>query len=639
MEKKRARTYIGTIIILLITAWNAFGGEDNGVELELIVRQKPQLIDNYYEILRDTLVAPLGTSLSSFQVNFSLEIKVTAIDSPFVNFDCHLITIGSQPYTVARRHRIEYNLPARLEDIPGKNGSVYQVLISPRRPLELDTTSCPYDPSVPGQFIANPSANFDFYYIEGGLADYNWKQTRDYLEAEYVRFRNALDITAPGKVTYYLCPCPVRTEHWDKRFGYAIDPGRSTIYALYGHQFISCDGILTNMLKLLKLWGYAPPLIVEGLAGYFEFTQYETKRLAQDRRLPDLRDLLTTAGYHAADPQAAELAAASFIKYLADAYGINKVKQWYEQADDLTIARSFSSVFAMSVDSAQGEWRVYVDTVSVTRDMFDFYAARSGALLRRSTRRQYLETMQAYDSDRADTVATWTRLALLYYQSGDYYRAIEGYRQLIASDTVRPMYYQILGNLHLANGDYDAASAAFDSALALDTTLVAAALMKARILAIRGDTTEALALTRDYFGRETSLPEKAAFLLQLGEFTHAGGPDHDSAAADNYYADALYWLNKIIEQNQPDPVYYLRAGTAALGLREYQQALSYLETAHFVETRELFLGEILLRIGQVHDALGNREQALTYYREALNSQIAAYQRDICIQFIDHPYRN
>ncbi len=420
MRHKRARIYPGTVILLLLSALSAFGGDYDGVEFELIVRQKPQLIDNYYEVMRDTLKAPLGVSLNSFQVNFSLEINVTAIDSPFVNFDCHLITIGSKPYTLARRHRIEYNLPARLEDIPGKNGSVYQVLISPRRPLTLDTTSCPYNPTVPGQFIMNPSANFDFYFIEGALADYNWKQTRDYLEAEYVRFRNALDITAPGKVTYYLCPCPVRTVHWDDRFGYAIDPGRAAIYALYGHQFISCDGILTNMVKLLKLWGYAPPLIVEGLAGYFEFTQYETKQLAKEGRLPDLRDLLTTAGYYAADPQAAELTSASFIKYLADAYGINKVRQWYEQADDLTIARSFKTIFEMSLDSAQSEWRVYVDTISVTRDMFDFYAARSGALLRRPTQQHYLEKMQAYDSDRADTVGTWTRLALLYYQNGDY---------------------------------------------------------------------------------------------------------------------------------------------------------------------------------------------------------------------------
>jgi len=631
--------YAGMLFILLATALNAFGDDYNGVEFELIVRQKPPLIDNYYEVMRDTLQASLGAQLNSFQVNFSLELNVTAIDSPFVNFDCHLVTIGQKPYTLARRHRIEYNLPARLEDIPGKNGSVYQVLISPRRPVVIDTISCPYNPTVAGQFITNPSANFDFYFIEGALADFNWKQTRDYLEAEYVRFRNALDITAPGKVTYYLCPCPVRTVHWDDRFGYAIDPGRASIYTLYGHKFISCDAILTNMMKLLRLWGYSPPLIVEGLAGYFEFTPYETKILAQEGRLPDLHDLLTTAGYYATDPQAAELAAASFIRFLADSHGINKVRQWYEQADDLTIARSFTTIFEMSLDSVQSEWREYVDTISVTRDMFDFYAARAGALLRRSTQQHYLEKMQAYDSDRSDSVSTWTKLSPLYYQSGDYYRAIEGYQLLVATDTSRPMYFQILGNLNMANGNYDAALAAFDSAYALDTTFVSAPLMKARTLAIQGDTTGALAMTRLYFGRETSIAEKAVFLLQLGELTGAGGPGHDSAAADNYYADALYWTNKIIEQSQPDPVHYLRGGIAALGLRDYPQAQTFLETAHFIETRALLLGEVLLRLGQLHDALGDREQALTYYREALNSQIAAYQRDLCIHYIDHPYRN
>ncbi|UCD16220.1 MAG: hypothetical protein JSV44_07045 [Candidatus Zixiibacteriota bacterium] len=615
------------------------GNDYNGVEFELIIRQKPALLDKYFEVMRSTVEAVVGKRLSTFQVNFSLELNVSVIDSPFAVFDCHLATIGQKPYTIARRNRIEFNLPARIENIPGKNRSVYQLLISPRRPITIDTIACPYDPMVPEQFKTEPSANFDLFFVEGSLADHKLSLVKNYLEAEYVRFRNALDLNIPGKVNFYLCPCPVTAVRWDSRFGYAIEPGRSSIYALYGHHFISSDAILTNMLKLLRQWGYAPPFIVEGLAGYFEFSQYEMNKIINDDRLPEIKKILTTAGYYAADPQAAELSAASFVKYLADTYGINKVRQWYEEADDLSILRSLEAIFKRPLDSLESGWRYYVDTTSLSRTMFDFYAARSGALFRWNEQLEYLNKMREYDENRFDSVDTWKKLSMTYYQSGDYYKAADGYRLLLEIDSVQPIYWQILGNLHMANGEYDSAWQAFDRVCEVNSTYVSARLLQAKILSIKGDTAGAISLAEEYHGTEKTLQEKIAFQLLLGQLKAAAGTYHDSAAAEAYFSDALYWSNEVLSQSQDDPATTLRAGLAAFGLKDYQEAGKYLELAQFIETRAIFLGEILLALGKLHDVLGNRELAIEYYREGLNRQIAAYHRDLCLKYINQPYND
>ncbi|MCX6827068.1 MAG: hypothetical protein NTV06_07380 [candidate division Zixibacteria bacterium] len=313
----------------------------NGVAFELIVRQKPATIEKYFEITRDTIKVLMGKPLSAFLVNFSLRVELKEADSQSVEFTTHLVTVGSTPFTAGERFRSEYNLPARIENIPGKDSSVYQLLISPRSLVIIDTSRCAYDPDVAGQYEYDPSANFDIYYVKGSLADFDWNNIKNYLETDYAYFRNALDITAPGKTSYYLCPCLSPSINWDKRFGYAIDPGRANVYSIYSQDFVSTDAMLPNMLKLLRLWGYAPPFLVEGLAGYFDFVTYEMKKIRKQEGFPEIKKLLTTSGYYSASPHTAEVTAASFIKFLADSYGIDKVKQLYEKSDDLTLMMNF----------------------------------------------------------------------------------------------------------------------------------------------------------------------------------------------------------------------------------------------------------------------------------------------------------
>ncbi len=611
--------------------------QKNAVKMELTVRQKPAGIDKYYEIIKDTADVIIGKGLGSFLAGINLNIILSSADSQSAAFDVHLTTIGQKIYNSAERFRIEYNLPARLENIPGKGGSVYQLLISPRELIEIDT-SCAFETIGDDRFNMSPSANFDIHYIQYSLGDFYWANVKNYLEYDFTRFRSSLNIISPGKIQVFLIPCAAGTVNWDDRFGYAIDPGRGNIFTIFNRNYISLDAILPNLLTLYRAWGYAPPLIVEGLAGYFEFSQYEMKKIKEQNRLIDLKNLVTSASYFSADPIAGEITAASFAKYLVDSYGIGKYKSLYEGADDLNIVRMFNEVYSAPLDSLEKEWLYYVDTVTIPRQLFDFYASRAGVMFRTGKQIEYLTEMTKYDSSSQDSADTWNKLASAYYQSGQYYEAIDGYKLLTRIDRPKPLYKLILGNLYMINGEYDNAYAIFDTVFAADSTIGSARLLQAKIKAIQGDTTGAIRLAEENFRYELSLPGKVEFLLFLGEMYGTRGTHYDSAKAHDNFADALVWANDMIPQAPLDPAPKLKAGQASLGLGRYEEARQFLEVARFTEMRAYYLGRALLYLGKLEDVLGDHDKAIEYYREAISLPIADFDRELCLRHIQEPYK-
>ncbi|MEW5924853.1 MAG: tetratricopeptide repeat protein [Candidatus Zixiibacteriota bacterium] len=635
--KKLALMLMTGILLFLILVPNIQAVTNDGVQFELIVRQKPEAVDRYFEITRDTIDAPVGKNISTFLVNMTVDISIESADSQSVTFNSHLVTIGSNPYNIAKRFRIEFNLPARFENIPGKNGSVYQLLISPRQRVQIEGAQCDIEPDD-RYFKMDPSANFDLYYVEGSLGDFNWNSIKNYLEADYTRFRKAFDVNSPGKISFYLCPCAVETVHWDKRFGYAIDPGRAVVYTLYHHNFSSVDVILPNMLTLLRLHGYAPPFMVEGLAGYFDFVPYNIQKLKKEQPLPNIKDLLTTSGYYGTDPITAEICASAFLRFLADQYGITRAMKWYERSDDLTILRALEEVFQKPIDTLEKEWHYCIDTTTFDRTIFDYYASRANALYQSDKQIEYIKQMTHYDQTGADSVDTWKKLSVTYYQYGHYYDAIDGYKRLIRIDGRNPLYYQILGNLFWINGEYDNALTYFDTVLTLDTTYATAGLMLAKITAMKGDTAKAIKMAEDYYNIEQNISGKMEFMLFLGEMYGSGGKNYDSARADGYYSDALIWAREMIPQAPEDPIFRLRAGLALMGLGQYDEARQYLELCSFIELRTFYLGLIKLSLGKLADLQGNHAEAIEHYRDALSVPLAEYHRKLCEQYIEKPFK-
>lgn len=638
----RPAKFAGMLLVFLavLTAASPLAAPPaDGVEFELVVRQRPAALDKYFEVTRDTVRAAADRSLHTFLVNIGLDLRVEAVDTQAVEFTAHLVTVGKTPYNYSNRYRIEYNLPARIENIPGRNDSYYQLLISPRRIVEIDTASCPYDADAESLFTFDPAANFDIYFVENSLADFHWNRIKQYLEAENARFRRLIDLNSPGKISFYLCPCPLNTVAWDDRFGYGLDPGRLRVFSIYTHDYISADAILANMTQLLHFWGYAPPFLVEGLAGYFEFSGYEMKKLRADEAVPDIKKMLTTRGYLRIEPVTAEKVASSFIRYLVDSFGISRLRQVYERSDDLTLLRNIEMVYDMPLDSLRAGWYYYLDTVSLSRSAFDFYAGREATLGRKDKHLEYLTRMLEYDDSRADSIDTRQKLGMANYFYGDYYEAEAAYETLLKIDSSRLEYWQVLGNLRLLNGEYDSAWLAFDSVFALDSTYASARLLQAGIAAIRGDSARALQLAEKYYEIEKSPVARTEFLLFIGRLKESPGPDHDSAAAVRAFSDALIWANDVIRKVPDDPAHMMRVGLAHVGLRQYDKARGYLELAAFIEARAYYRGRMYLELGKLYDLLGERELALEAYRTCLANQSALWQHELSRRYIEQPYSN
>lgn len=637
----KIKTFATTLAaIWLLSAAALFSAGSPLVEFEIVVRQKPMLLDKYFEIVRDTVEAPVGKKLLTSLVNFSLDLRVERADSQTVEFTAHLVTFGSNPYNFANRFKIEYGLPARLENIPGKGNSFYQILLSPRTLTDPAAGLCQFDPHLSGQFNVDPTNNFDIYYIKYSLADYHWNNIKNYLEAEFTRFRETFELSAPGKMNLYLCPCPVPTVHWDKRFGYMIDPGRSNIYTIYTHEYKSVDALLPNMLRLMRLWGYAPPFLTEGLAGYFEFSGYEIKKLRRDGKIPSLKTMLTASSYFQAEPRTAETAAASFVKFLTDKYGPVKIKQWYQVADDLNIYREFETVYGQPLDSLERQWIEYIDTLTLDRRLFDFYASRAGSLYRSEQQINYLEEMSRRDRNLGDSLETWSKLASVYYQNGNYYQAEKGYRILLAHEPKQTaFYYLVLGNLQLIEGNYGAAYRLFDSALIHDSAMTSVRLPQARILALRGDTLRAIQLVEENLGSERSPAARIEYLLFLGKMRGAHGASFDSVASREYYQDALAWTTELASKSPDDPTNKLRLGLAYLGLRDWDKAREFLELANFIDNRPYYQCEALLALGNLCDLKEDYETARDHYRKVLALPAAVFQREQAQRFMETPFRN
>ncbi|MCX6827067.1 MAG: tetratricopeptide repeat protein [candidate division Zixibacteria bacterium] len=246
--------------------------------------------------------------------------------------------------------------------------------------------------------------------------------------------------------------------------------------------------------------------------------------------------------------------------------------------------------------------------------------------------------MTKYDQTRVDSAATWEKLALTYYQYGHYYKAEEGYKRLIVMDSTRAQYYQIMGNLMLMDARYDMAWGKLDAVVSIDSTYATARLLQAKILAIKADTGQAIKLAEKFYPVEKSTPGKIEFQLFLGKMYGAKGSNFDSTAANKYFTNALAWSSDMAAKAPEDPTYKLRMGLAYLGLEDFENAEKYLELALFFERRPFHQGEALIGLGNLYDLSQNHKKAIEFYQRALTLPLAAYQRDLCIKYIDQPYR-
>ncbi|MFH1700518.1 MAG: hypothetical protein ABIE07_08005 [Candidatus Zixiibacteriota bacterium] len=614
------------------------------IQCEITVREKNNDGD-YILIYKKNIDVEEGIKNTSFHVNFTIDLTTNFKGDSIYECEFSLYTLGPQPQNLFKKFHSLAGGIYFIEDVRGKNSTAYRVGISP---LSIDTVSstdqtCEYDYHADGVWRFDPSANFDFYYVPLTLGDIRWNLLREYIETTYKEFKKIFEQGFPGKINYFLSPCLLKEVQWDKRGGFAIDPTRSNCFALYSHNYNTIDafpGILTRTYKYL---GYSPPILAEGVAGYFDAAHYYARELKRKSELPPLANILRSIDYFNLPGYNNTSTAASFVKYLVDKHGLTRFIELYRKSTDLNIGGQFLPVYGITLDSLEADWHYLLDTVTIHSGHFHYFYERDKFIYNRPGMDIFLRELKnhmetTYDSTYAIGEEAWNM-----YMDGEYDTARTLYEYLIAHDPGDATRMMVFGNLLLIDGQYDSAQKIYDSVILIDSTAKSIFYKKGDTYFQMGNIEGAKTyLMRDLAENPSQLSRASSGIL-MGRISLSEG---DTATAIDYFAGAIDDMEQIYKMGKSRPAYLLRLGQAHLGLALCENdktsvAKSYLDQGIYFEvhpTRVIFATRLLLELGRVADLDGRREEAIALYQQILKYPLPPHFEQEVRSYILEPFR-
>ncbi len=627
------------LLVLIPFGANAAPGLD-GALCELGVYQadtsqagKPVLL------CRDTVELVRGIRTTGFLVAFSLEIEIETLDTGRIEYSTHVVTVGPNINTYAKQFQSPYGLAARLEPIIGKGGASYSLTVKPLKRISVDTSGCGYNHTRKEDFTFDPSANADVHFVPKTHGDYLWNNIKYYLQEKYETFAKLNFFTLPGKYQFYLCPCPVRSVIWDKRFHTMVDPTRSSVFTIYTTSFNSADPVTMIQAAIYRNYGYAPPFLTEGMAGYLSLPAYDARELLKDRKLLPLDSLLGTFYYLNADAHTADVTASSFCKYLIDAYKVDRFLDWYRRADDLNCRRTLSEVFGKSVGELEQDWRQYLDTLTFGARQLAIAAMNSETMFQYPLMTRYRTEQLKLVESRSDSLHVLSELGRACLFNGDYEDAAKWQAMLVTLDTApQAGSLMTLATYRLMLGEYDSANAELVRAQQMDTANLMIAFNIAHCALLKGNKQEAQRLFEDVIGKANDGPASAESRIMLANLLRESKLTVDQRRAIEYYATAIQQLSMTTSGSFISAGSLMWSGIAYLGQGDTGTAQDYLSTALFLETRPFYQTMEYLWLGKTADLRGERDVAQQYYRAALESRGAEYHRDEAKALLIKPYK-
>jgi len=611
----------------------------DGIECGLSVYQYDSTLQKDVLLYSDSVRLVKDMASSGFLVAFSTEICVTEVDSSQSAFTVHVVTLGPPGNTYSKNFTVEYGLPASIRGISGKGASQYRLVITPLRRVDIDTSDCAFGHREDDTFRFDPTANMDIYFVPNSLGDFYWESIKDLFEQHYRLFKSLFDLNLPGKYNIYLCPCPVRSVIWDDRFGMAVDPTRSTAYAVYGKYVNSADPFLVSHVALLRTFGYTPAFLSEGWANYTSFAVFDMKQILKGDSALLLSQLFDTYQYFRADPQVADRTSATFVKYLIDQYTLSRFKTLYKLADDLNLTDKIEEVYGMSIAVLETEWKNYVDTVTIPLKYYSVYADQAEQMLNYPLMLKYAQAFVEQSPTVDDSLVGLQLLRRAHFFTGDYYAATEAQEALMALDTSSARNWMTLAAFKMMNGYYEEAHSDLLTALTLDSTDQRVKFNLALNYLVTGNEEK---------GRQTLLD----VIVSLNSRKGAGGEARimladllknskdslDRALAITYFNEAVSMYDQQLQAHHASPTSHLWLGIAFLGLGETGNANNHLQTALFLETRPFYLGMINLWLGKAADVMKDHAVACGFYEKVLSLPSAEYHQQEAKKYLDNPYR-
>lgn len=609
----------------------------DGVEFDLRIAQQTPTGEPIL-LLADTVVVLRGMTATGFFANLSLDVDVLDIDSTRTRFQLHGVTLASKPENLSREFSAEFGTPARLNNIVGKNDSRLNLQVTPLQRISIDTSGCGFSHEVVGDFKKDPAAYFDIHFVPQTLADFYWNSVSSLMDERYREFRDLNKFSLPGKYEIFLAPCRMYSVLWDKRFGTMVDPTRMTAYAVYNHQFNSADPFLIQHVAVLKNYGYAPPVLSEGLAGYLSLAIFDMKRLLNENPSMSIDPMLDTYTYLNSDPLLSDRMASTFVKFLVNQYGITRFLEAYRDADDLTIRETLENVFGKPVAQLDAEWRVYVDTVSLSLGNVSYHAEVAETMLQFPVMLRYAKAMVSEIArTRADSLAAYPYLVRAEYLTGDYYAATDYQRIFTRLDTASVRNLVALAAYQMMNGEYAAARDDLEAARTIDSTDQLLLFNLGLNELFQGHRDAARAFFESTISAKEPQNAQVEARIFLSQLLLQRGRQTDIDRARKMCYEVINALAPEINGGQATPYAFLWSGIACLGVGDLPTAWDYLQLAAFIEVRPFYLGMINLWLGKISDMRGEHDVAREFYGTVLRLASADYHQKEARFLLDNPF--
>ncbi|KPL01639.1 MAG: hypothetical protein AMJ73_10300 [candidate division Zixibacteria bacterium SM1_73] len=539
-----------------------------------------------------------GRQTASFQANFTLAITAIIIpkelsgDSQELMLTVELITLAPEAQTIFKEISAKDNQTLFLGQVRAKMERVYRIFLTPKiignleEQCELSTSDRKED------WEELPSSHFFFWYLDNSLADFHWRRIKGFVEDEYRRFREVFGFTQPAmdRMVYYLVPCRVPEVVWDSRFDMSLDPVKNKTYVIYNLYERSLDSPNVGFLLFYRLWGYAPPLLAEGIGGYFSLSHHFTKKLIKDDKFIPLENLKISLDYRSQPQKAAFVEASSFVRFLVHEYNLDKFKNFYQQATDLTFDETVMKVYGKDLATLEDEWLSFLDGYKdVKADFYHLAAVKMSYIHFDEAQELYEDILELFGRD----VGALRSLAYLHYLRGEYDESKKFYLEALSGDSLNPEYLYIIGNTVYLQGRYDEARKFYQKALFSDSSYVDAYIKLGELDLLEGSLLSA----QDHFNKADAI--KASYQTKIDIYSGLGNV-----------------FQKLHNEERALP--YLKRGELFFNLGEIDSAINYLKIAEFLEDKPLYRGRVLLALGKAYEKKGEGKRAKEYYDEVLD---------------------
>jgi len=613
---KRTKSKIALILLILLFVVGlqpAYGG--SGVLLKIRVEEGISGDDASFRVIDQREIGlESGVQTASFLANFTLSTTPTVLADGNIMLDLNLVTLPPRPQTVFTGVLAKDKEEFLLGEVEVKEGKSFKVLLTPRI-TDLPEPNCLLDTrdKEAEEWDELPGSHFYFRYILNSLADLHWSHIKGHAEGEYRRFRGVFGFTQPAmdRMEYFLLPCRASEITWDYRFDIGLDPVKNKIYVVYNLFERSLDSPGVGFLLFYRLWGYAPPMLAEGIGNYFSLSHHHTRKIIADGRRIPLRKLTVTRDYRGQPEDAAFWESSSFVRYLVNTYSVDRFRRMYEKATDLTLQQVIEEIYDKDLAALEKEWLAFL---KVQRDTItDFYYAAEMMM----KNRHYDESIELYQdmSDLFGRDAGILRsLAYVHYLSGDYDSAEKLYLEVLSKDTLNLEYLHTLGNIKVLKGEYDRAASYYRKVISLDSTYTDSHVELARLEMARGD----LRIAKDLFERAENLRPKTQ---DEGEIYSGLGTIHQEAGeteeANSAYERAVLSAKHFVHEFPEKPIPYLKLGQAFFNVGKIDSAVNFLEISEFMEDRPVYRGRVLLALGRAYQRRGDLSRAKRSLQEVL----------------------